>query len=284
MHTTRLPWPANEGIRWRKTDIRDLWPPSLVELFENDEMVQKSPTEVKRTRCTRGDGGAEKEETAGERAVNTRRQEGGGQKSRRTDLQEPRRQEPQRTSGLPGARGPWTQCRHGVGHPTPHRTPQNPSRESPIDGDEDQDGRWVPRHGERPVGGQSLPDQLEGVDDSKDDQRVSRRGGQGPEPLRVSEPSTWQRCPVVQPTAPVNDECPRERAVESRVRSERGQQWVDEISMGLRPSGSWRDLLHRCIQGGTVGRDLGMVDVDGQFIAALQRGTTICLNCVLLCS
>ena len=118
--------------------------------------------------------------------------------------------------------------------------------------------RWVPRHSEVPVQGQSLPDQLEGVDDSKDDQRVSRHGGHGPEPLRVWEPRTWQRCPVVQPTAPVNNECPRERAVESLVRSERGLQWVDEISHDLRLSCSWRDLLHQCIQGGTVARDLGI--------------------------
>ena len=30
---TRLQWPANEGIQWRKTDIGDLWPHSLTELF-----------------------------------------------------------------------------------------------------------------------------------------------------------------------------------------------------------------------------------------------------------
>ena len=80
-----LSWRANEGIWWRKTDIRDLWPSSLVELFENDETVRKSPTEVKRTRSARGDGGAEKESTAGERAVGTRRPKGGGQKSRCMD-------------------------------------------------------------------------------------------------------------------------------------------------------------------------------------------------------
>ena len=189
------------------------------------------------------------------------------------------------------------------------------------------------------------PDNLEGVDGSKDDPGVSRHGGHSPEPQRVSEPSTWRRWPDVQPAAPVNDECPRERAVERLIRSERGQGWPDEISTGLRLSGGLRDLLHRrirflFIQGGRVARDLGMVDIDDQLIAALdslqgdvwscvlrdstslvtlllsldpsvldrglgpvgnipipeflwdflapldfqQRGTTICLNCVLLCS
>ena len=200
--------------------------------------------------------------------------------------QEPQRQEPQRTSGLPGARGPWTRCRHGVGHPTPHRTPQTLPKRAPSPSMRSKTWRWVPRHSERPVGGQSLPDQLEGVDDSKDDQGVSRRGGHGPEPLRVSEPSTWQRWPNVQPAAPVNDECPRERAVESLIRSERGQQWMDEISRGLRLSGSLPDLLHRrirflFIQGGRVARDLGMVDVDDQLIAALDSLRGDVWSCVL---
>ena len=84
VQTTRLPWPATEGIRWRKTDIRDLWPASLVELFENDENVQKSPTEAKRTRSTRGDGGAEKVSAAAGQTVSAGRQERGGHKSRRT--------------------------------------------------------------------------------------------------------------------------------------------------------------------------------------------------------
>ena len=194
-----------------------------MELFENDETVRKSPTEVKRIRSTQGDGGAEKEDTARERAVDARRQEGGGQKSRRTDSAGTAKARAQRTSGLPGARGPWTRCRHRVGHPTPHKMPQTLPERAPLTSMRSKTWRWVPRHSERPVGGQSLPDQLEGVDDSKDDQGGSRRGGHSPEPLRVSEPSTWQHWPDVQPAAPVNDECPRERAVESVIRSARGQ-------------------------------------------------------------
>ena len=91
------------------------------------------------------------------------------------------------------------------------------SKESPIDVVGSRTWRWVPRHGERPMGVQSFPDPFEQGHDSKDDQGVSRYGGHGPEPLRVSEPSAWQRWPDVQPAAPVNDECPRERTVESRI-------------------------------------------------------------------
>ena len=65
VQTTRLPWPATEGIRWRRTDIRDLWQASLMELFENDEKVRTSPAEAKRTRPAGGDGGAEKESHSG---------------------------------------------------------------------------------------------------------------------------------------------------------------------------------------------------------------------------
>ena len=130
---------------------------------------------------------------------------------------EPQGREHQRTSGLPGARGPWTRCRHGVGHPAHHKAPPTPPKRAPLTSLNSRTRRWVPRHGERPKGVQSLPDPFERGDDSKDDQGVSRHGGHGPEPLRVSEPSTWQRWPDVQPAAPVNDECPRERAVESLI-------------------------------------------------------------------
>ena len=146
--------------------------------------------------------------------------------------------------------------------------------------------RWIPRHGEKLMGEQALPDPFERGDDSKDDRGVSRRGGHGPEPPRVSEPSTCQRWPNVPAAALVNDECPRERAVESLIQSERGQRWLDEISQGLRLSGNLSDLLHRrirflFIQGGRVARDLGMVDVDDQLIAALDSLRGDVWSCVL---
>ena len=105
--------------------------------------------------------------------------------------------------------------------------------------------RWVQRDSMTPVEGHKAQDSLEAVDGSKDDPEVSQHGGHGPEPQRVSEPGTWHRWPDVQPAAPVNDECPRERAVERLIRSERGQGWLDEISTGLRLSGGLGDLLHR---------------------------------------
>ena len=214
-----------------------------MELFENDETVRKSPTEVKRTRSARGDGGDEKESTVGERAVGTRRPKGGGQKSRCTD-----------TAGTTEARPP-ADIRPAGGtrsvDPMPARgratsasqVAPDTSRESPIDVDEQQDVEMVPRHDDRPMGEQGLQNPFERGDGSKDDQRVSRRRGYGPAPLRVSEPSTWQRWPDVQPAAPVNDECPQERAVESLIQSEWGQRWLDKISQGLRLIGNLRDLL-----------------------------------------
>ena len=93
------------------------------------------------------------------------------------------------------------------------------------------------------MGEQGLQNPFERGDGSKDDQSVSRRRGYGLAPLRVSEPSTWQRWPDVQPAAPVNDECPQERAVESLILSEWGQRWLDKISQGLRLIGNLRDLL-----------------------------------------
>ena len=146
------------------------------------------------------------------------------------------------------------------------------SREAPIDVDEQQD---VEMHVERPMGEQALPGPFEREDGYRDDHGASLRGGHSPEPLLVSEPSTWQRWPDVQPAAPVNNQYSRERAVESLIQSERGQRWLDEISQGLRLSGNLRELLHRrirflFIQGRRVVRDLGMVDVDDQLIAALD--------------
>ena len=136
------------------------------------------------------------------------------------------------------------------------------------------------------MGERDLPGQVWQEDDSRVDHGVSRRGERGPEPPRDSEPSTWQRWLDVRPAAPVNDERPRERAVEGLIQSERGQRWQDEISQGLRLSGNLRDPLHRrirflFIQGGRVARDLGMVDVDDQLIAALDSPRGDVWSCVL---
>ena len=136
------------------------------------------------------------------------------------------------------------------------------------------------------MGEQALPGHFGQEDDFRDDHGVSRRGEHGPEPLRVSEPSTRGRWLDVQPAAPVNEECPGERAVEGLIQSERGKRWLDEISQGLRLSGNLRDLLHRrirflLIQGGRVARGLGMVDIDDQLIAALDSLRGDVWSCVL---
>ena len=107
--------------------------------------------------------------------------------------------------------------------------------------------RWVPRHSVEPMKDRRTQDKLELVDGSKDGQEVSRHGGHGREPLRVSEPSIWRCWPDVQPAAPGNDKCPQERAVENLIRSEGGRRWLDEISQGLRLSDCLQGLLHRCI-------------------------------------
>ena len=65
-----------------------------------------------------------------------------------------------------------------------------------------------------------------------------------------------------------------------------GQRWLDEISQGLRLSGNLRDLLHRhirflFIQAGRVARDLDMVVVDDQLIAALDPLRGDVWSCVL---
>ena len=58
----------------------------------------------------------------------------------------PQGQGHQRTSSLPGARGPWTQCRHGLGHPAPHRKPPTPPEKPPLTLMSNRMWRWVPRH------------------------------------------------------------------------------------------------------------------------------------------
>ena len=286
VQTTRLPWPATEGIRWRRTDIRDLWPASLVELFENDEKVPHP-----RQRPRRHD---PREETAGPkrtapqqygRSAQGARGEEAANPDARSRKESPE-QGPHQKLSLPGARGPWTRCRHRVGLTAGRHKPRLLPRRVPSMSMRNKTWRWVPRDSVTPVEERKPPDNLEGVDGSKDDPGVSRHGGRGPEPQRVSEPSTWRHWPDVQPAGPVNDECPRERAVERLIRSERGQGWLDEISTGLRLSGGLRDLLHRrirflFIQGGRVARDLGMVDVDDQLIAALDSLRGDVWSCVL---
>ena len=132
-------------------------------------------------------------------------------------------QGPRQKSSLPGARGPWTRCRHGVGLTAKTQQPRLLPRRVPSTSMRNKTWRWVPRDGMTPVEGHKAQDNLEVVDGSKDDPGVSQHGGHGPEPQRVSEPGTWQRWPDVQPAAPVNDECPRERAAERLIRSERGR-------------------------------------------------------------
>ena len=135
--------------------------------------------------------------------------------------------------------------------------------------------KWDLLHVTKPVEERDLPWRVSQEDDSKDDHEVSQRGEQSSEPPRDSEPSTWQRCLVVRPVEPVNNDCPRETAVEGMIQLERGRPWPDEMCQSPRLSGNLMDLLHRrirflFIQGGPVARDLGMVDVDEQLIAALD--------------
>ena len=161
---------------------------------------------------------------------------------------EPQERGPHQKLRLPGARGPWTRCRHGVGLTMEHQKPRLLPRRVPSTSMRNRTWRWGPRDSVTPVEEHKPLDSLEVVNGSKDGPGVSRHGAHGPEPQRVSEPSTWRRWPDVQPAAPVNDDCPRERAVGRLIRSERGQGWLDEISTGLRLSGGLRDLLHRRIR------------------------------------
>ena len=98
---------------------------------------------------------------------------------------ESRRREPQQTSSLPGARGPWARCRHGVGLTADHQKPRLLQRRVPSTSMRNRTWRWVPRSSVTPMEEQKPPDSLEGVDGSKDDPGVSRRGGHGPEPQRT---------------------------------------------------------------------------------------------------
>ena len=193
---------------------------------------------------------------------------------------------PHQKSSLPGVRGPWTRCRHGVGLTAKNQQPRLLPRRVPSTLMRDRTWRWVPRDSMTPVEGHKAHDSLEVVDGSKERPGVSQHGGHGPEPRRVSETGTWQRWPDVQPAAPVKDECPRERAVMRLIRSERGQGWLDEISTGLRLSEGLQDMLHRrirflFIQVGRVARDLGMVDVDDPLITALESLRGDFWSCVL---
>ena len=141
---TRLPWPANEGIRWRKTDVRDLWPPSLTELFENDEVVRKSPADGKRTRSKHSDGGVEKDKAPRDTAVGSSRLEGGGSKSRRKDTPEAAGvRAPEDIQPPGGTRSVDPMPAQGRASSASQEAPIA-SREAPIDVDEQQDVEMGP--------------------------------------------------------------------------------------------------------------------------------------------
>ena len=162
VRTTRLPWPATEGIRSRKTDIRDLWPASLVELFENDEKVRTSQAEAKRARPAGGDGGTETERAPAVRTVDERRRERGSRKSRRTV-----------SKGVAGAGAlPEVEPPGGTRSVDPMPTrgradsekPATPtaSKESPIDVDEEQAVEMGPARQHDASGGAQSPGQPRG--------------------------------------------------------------------------------------------------------------------------
>ena len=110
-----------------------------MELFENDETVRKSPTEVKRTRSKQGDGEAEKDNSAGARAVGTKRPEGGGPKSRRTDTTHTTEvQTPEDIKPPGGTRSVGPMPARGRASSASQDAPDT-SRESSIDVDEQQD-------------------------------------------------------------------------------------------------------------------------------------------------
>ena len=162
VQTTRLPWPATEGIRWRKTDIKDLWPASLVELFENDERVRTSPTKAKRTRSARGDDGVEKESTVAIRTVGAGRRERGNRKSRRTVS------EGVTETGAPtdveppgGTRSVDPMPARGRADSGPPKAPVT-SKESPIDVDGEQDVEMGPVQQRDADGGAKTPGQPRG--------------------------------------------------------------------------------------------------------------------------
>ena len=144
LQITRLPWPANEGIRWRKTDVRDLWQSSLTELFENDEALQKLLANDRQMRSKRSDDGAEEGNALGDAVVGSNCLEGGRRKSRCKDT--PRAA---RTKAPENIRPPWG-TRSVDLMPARDRAPTSPreapsaTKEAPMDVDEQQDGRTGP--------------------------------------------------------------------------------------------------------------------------------------------
>ena len=139
VQTTRLPWPAAEGIRWRKTDIRALWPASLVELFENDERVRTSQAETKRTRPAGGDDTTETERAPAVQAVDERRRGRGSRKSRRTVSKGVTRAgAPPEVEPPGGTRSVDPMLTRGRADSQQPAAP-DASKESPIDVDEAQD-------------------------------------------------------------------------------------------------------------------------------------------------
>ena len=85
-------------------------------------------------------------------------------------------QEPQQTSSLPKARGPWTRCRRGIGLRAEHQKPRLLPRRVPSTSMRSRTWRWVPRDSMTPVEEHKEPDSLEVVDGSRDGQGVSRHG------------------------------------------------------------------------------------------------------------
>ena len=170
--------------------------------------------------------------------------------------------------------------------PARGRSPPDTSREAPIDVDEQQDVEMGPRPRREAVGGASPAGPVRAGGRFQGRPRGFTAWRTRPRTTAGLGAKHLAALPDVQPAAPVNDQCPRERAVESLIQSERGQRWPDEISQGLRLSGNLRDLLHwrirfLFIQGGRVARDLGMVDVDDQLIAALDSLRGDVWSCVL---
>ena len=173
--------------------------------WSSSKMTKKSAYPRRRPR-----GHNPREETAGPKRRAPQRYGRSAQGARREEAANPdarsreesREREPHQKSSLTGARGPWTRCRHGVGLTADHQKPRLLPRRVPSTSMRNRTWRWVPRDSVTPVEERKPPDNLEGVGGSKDDPGISRHGGHGPEPQRVSEPSTWRRWPDVQPAAP----------------------------------------------------------------------------------
>ena len=105
---TRLLWLANDGIRWRKTDIRELWPPSLT----NHSTTTRQSGNHQPKASGRDTNGM----TEGQRRTRPRETRRAVPAAWREEDQspgariprKPQGREHQRTLSLPGARGPWT--------------------------------------------------------------------------------------------------------------------------------------------------------------------------------